>query len=131
MIDDPFAAPSASWAEAMSSVAEKLFEVTRNGSFPSPSPPDITIHNRYSLVCPPPSSHQHAAGSAHLSALEMAKLRNAACQFALALAASFVKRACGIRPSAQELLAALSLVRKGCNVLGHRWTCVLVCTVDV
>jgi hypothetical protein len=121
MIDDPFAAPSASWAEAMSSVAEKLFEVTRNGPPlpPPPSPPQSPYTTAIPL-CAHSLPHQHASGHAHLSALEMTKLRNAACQFALALAAAFVKRACGIRPSAQELLAGLSLVRKGCNVLGHR-----------
>jgi hypothetical protein len=69
------------------------------------------------------------AGTAHLSALETVKLRNAACQFALAVAAAFVKRSCALKPSVQELAAALSLVRKGCNVLGHRLVVLVVFAV--
>jgi hypothetical protein len=73
----------------------------------------LCVHQRLRLT--------RRAGTRHLTAKEMAKLRISTCQFALAVAAAFVKRACALRPTPQELAAALSLVRKGCNVLGHRF----------
>ena len=109
MLDDPLAAPAAPWDAPMTALAELLFDITRSGT-PSVA---LCVLQRLQLTW--------RLGTRHLTAKEMAKLRISTCQFALAVAAAFVKRACALRPTPQELAAALSLVRKGCNVLGHRF----------
>lgn len=111
MLDDPLAAPAAPWDVPMTTLAELLFDITRSGA------------RRVALCVLQRLQLTQGLGTRHITAKEMAKLRISTCQFALAVAAAFVKRACALRPTPQELAAALSLVRKGCNVLGHRFAC--------